>query len=105
MQIPSEKELRRWRSVDLPPKSDFLLLLVPRGPVNFGQVLSPERLGEFFEGDIVHFTRGKEMLASEAAEEETTTLLVKALPADCQKVSDPKEKEGYKNVLAIVMRG
>jgi len=56
MRIPSEKELRRWRGVNLPPKSDFLLLLVPRGPVNFGQVLFPEGL-EIIPGVILSTSR------------------------------------------------
>jgi len=44
------------------------------------------------------------MLASEAAEEGTKTLWVKALPGDCKKVSD-NEKQAYQNTLDIIMRG
>lgn len=104
MQIPSEKEIRRWRSVDLPAKSDFLLLMVPRGPVNFGRVLFPEEQGDFVIGDIVRFSQGKEMLAREADAAETKGLLVKVLPADCQKISDPYEKKCYQNMLDIMFR-
>ena len=99
MEISSEKELRLWRSIDLPPKSDFLLLLVPRAPVRFGQVLFPEKLGEFTFGDVVHFTQGKEMLADEGDEESTPCIFVKVLPEDCVRVPDPQVADGYRWVI------
>jgi hypothetical protein len=73
---------------------DRLLLLVPRGPANFGVVAAPEELGDFSQGDVMKFTDPERIQDGGSG-----TSLVFVSPAKCEKVTETELAEAYRSII------